>query len=82
MVTYTVKIKKIGGLFSKTVSKVKGDFIAQDVAGNPRVLILEDETRLEIPTQNMIFEFSKERFILIKQRMEQEAGQALPVNPS
>jgi hypothetical protein len=79
MVTYAVKYKKVGGLFSTTVKNVKGDFIANDVPGNPRILILDDESRIEVPTQNMVFEFSKDRFILIKQRMEDEAGQQLPI---
>jgi len=79
MVTYTVKYKKVGGLLSTTVKNVKGDFVANDVPGNPRVLILNDESRFEVPTPNMVFEFSKDRFILIKQRMEDEAGQQLPI---
>ena len=80
MVTYSVKYKKVGGLFFHKIKKVKGDFIATDVEGKPRVLILEDESRIEIPTPDMIFEFSFERFLLIKQRMDQEAGQQIPVN--
>lgn len=78
--TYTVKYKKVGGLFFKKIKKVKGDFVANDVPGNPRVLILEDESRIEIPTGGLIFVFSNERFLLIKQRMETEAGQAIPIN--
>jgi hypothetical protein len=75
MVTYTVKFKKVGSLFSHKVKRVKGDFIASDVEGKPRVLILENESRIEVPTVGMIFEFSFERFLLIKQRMESESGQ-------
>jgi len=82
MVTYTVKYRKVGSLFSRKIKKVKGDFIANDVEGKPRVLILENEKRIEIPTVDMIFEFSFERFLIIKQRMESEAGgQSVPVNP-
>lgn len=76
--TYTVKYKKVGWFFSRKIKKVKGDFIATDVSGGPRVLILENETRIEVPTINMIFEFSNERYMVIKQRMEQEAGQKIP----
>lgn len=79
MVTYSVKYRRFGSLFSRKVKKVKGDFIATDVEGKPRVLILEDETRIEVPTVGVVFEFSHERFILIKQRMESEAGASIPM---
>jgi len=79
MVTYSVKYRKVGSLFSRKIKKVKGDFIANDVEGKPRVLILEDETRIELPTVDMIYEFSFERFLVIKQRMDEEAGQSVPI---
>jgi hypothetical protein len=78
MVTYSVKYRKVGSLFARKIKKVKGDFIAQDVEGKPRVLILENESRIEVPTQGMEFEFSFERFLLIKQRMVEESGQQMP----
>ena len=80
--TYTVKYKKIGCLFFKKIKNVKGDFIATDVPGGHRVLILENETRIEIPTNGMIFLFSNERFLMIKQQMEQEVGQKIPIKSS
>ena len=76
---YVVKYRKKGQVFFRTVNKVKGDFIANDVPGSPRVLVLEDETRMEIPTIDTEFVFDSKRFLVIKQRMEQEAGQAIPV---
>ena len=79
MVTYSVKYRKVGSLFSRKIKKVKGDFIANDVEGKPRVLIIEDETRIELPTVDMIYEFSFERFLVIKQRMDEEAGQSVPI---
>ena len=83
MVTYSVKYRKVGSLFYRKVKKVKGDFIAADVEGKPRVLILENEARIEIPTVDMVFEFSFERFLLIKQRMESEiGGQSVPISVS
>jgi hypothetical protein len=77
--TYTVSYKKLDSFFWRDVKKVKGDFIATDVDAKPRVLILEDETRLEIPTKDVVFKFSKERFIVIKQNMEKESGQQINV---
>ena len=76
---YSVKYKKVDGFFWKTVKKVKGDFIATDLPSSPRVLILENEERIEIPIGGMMFKFSTERFITIKQQMERESGQKLPL---
>jgi len=56
---------------------VKGDLIANDVTFKPRVLILHDETRIEIPTDGTLFKFSKDRFLVIKQNMEKESGQKI-----
>lgn len=72
--TYSVSYKKVGSWFWTTLSKVKGDLVAGDMANHPRVFILEDETRVEVPTEGMIFKFSKERYIVIKQNMDKEAG--------
>ena len=77
---YVVKYRKKGQVFFRTVNKVKGDFIANDVPGSPRVLVLEDETRMEIPTIDTEFVFDSKRFLVIKQRMEQEAGAKIPTN--
>ena len=87
MMSYTVKYKRVG-LFSrwKTIKNVTGDLCYKDdiqtsdglqpFAGYPcRIFLLEDQTRIEIPLLNHIFIFSKERWMLIKQRMEQETGQ-------
>ena len=79
MVTYSVKYRKVGSFFSRKIKKVKGDFIATDVEGKPRVLILDNESRIEVPTVGMEFEFSYERFLLIKQNMEAESGTKLPM---
>ena len=78
MITYTVSYKKTKNLFFKKISKVKGDGILEN--GIARYFILENETRIEIPCQNMIFKFSKERFYIIKDRVSQEAGQEIKIN--
>lgn len=79
MMTYTVNFKKTGSLnLWRKLKKVKGDGIVEN--GLSRFFILEDETRIEIPMQNMIFKFSKERFLSIQQRMSNEAGQEVRIN--
>lgn len=75
--TYKVYYKLKGQWFWRKVSKVKGDLIANDVTFKPRVLILHDETRIEIPTDGTLFKFSKDRFLVIKQNMEKESGQKI-----
>ena len=78
--TYTVKYKKKFDIFWSKIKKVKGDLIINEYNYPVRVLILEDETRIEIPLFETIFQFSKERFIVIKQNMEKESGQKLNVD--
>lgn len=70
--TYIVYYKK--GMFWHKLRNVKGDGIVEH--NKSRFFILDDETRIEIPI-DYIFKFSKERFLLIKQRMEEESGQSL-----
>lgn len=76
--TYSVKIKRSGSIFWRKFERVKGDLIAPDMPGF-RILILEDESRVEIPLEGTEFIFCSKRFLAIKQKMESEAGQVLPV---
>lgn len=75
--TYTCKFKLKDSFFWKTYKKVRGDFVATDLPVPVRVLILEDESRVEIPMADTIFVFCSKRFLTIKQKMEQEAGQKI-----
>jgi hypothetical protein len=86
--TYTVFYKRVNSVFWKKLKKVKGDGLLDESTGyadtngfqskttnNSRWFILEDETRIEIPVNNVMFKFSKERFMSIKQNVERETGQ-------
>ena len=75
--TYTVTFKR--GLLKKTLKNVKGDGFTEHFKS--RFFILDDETRIEIPVEDTIFVFSKERFLLIHQRMEAETGQNIKMKP-
>lgn len=75
--TYTVKYRHVKGFFWKTLRGVKGDLIPTDLK-DVRVFILEDESRVEIPTTGMEFRFCSRRFLSIKAAMEREAGQPIP----
>lgn len=76
---YQVKFKLKGHHLFRTIGKVQGDLILTD--GTPRrVLILEDETRIEVPMEGTIWEFSKERFLVIKKNMEKESGHDMKLN--
>jgi len=79
MMNYQVKYKTIK-LFArwKKLKRVKGDGLLEN--GLARFFILEDETRVEIPIPNMMFRFSKERFYSVKERMEVEAKQSIPIS--
>jgi len=76
---YSVHYKKVDSFFWKKINKVKGDFIAQDLPNSPRVLVLDNESRIEIPVHDMMFKFSQERFFLIKKNMDTEAGTVIPI---
>ncbi len=76
MMLYSVKYKKPGSLFFRTIKNVKGDGICDGMQS--RFFILSDETRIELPC-SCHFIFSSERFIAIKNLMEQQAGQTIPV---
>lgn len=77
MILYIVKYKLPGQLFYNKIKKVKGDGIVEH--GQSRYFILEDETRVEIPV-TAEFIFSKERYSLILERGNREAGQNLQIN--
>jgi hypothetical protein len=71
---YTVKYKHKCSFFWHTIKNCKGDGIMADVNYPMRYFILSDESRIEIPLVDMIFEFSKERYYLIKENMNKEIG--------
>lgn len=88
MITYTVKYKHSKSLFWKKIKRVKGDgFVIQQERGglafafDVRFFILEDESRIEIPTKEYLFKFEKERHYSIKDRMSNEAGQNIRTDP-
>jgi len=76
--TYKVKYKTFNQWFWRTVKNVSGD--AVDNQMQMRILILNDESRVEVPFAGTTFKFSKERFIVIKKNMEKDAGQVMPIS--
>ena len=72
--TYTVKYKLPGRWLWRTIKRVKGDGILEN--GAARFFQLDDETRIEIPAKAS-FIFGKERFLVVKNNMEQQAGQPI-----
>lgn len=75
---YSVKYKKSGQWFFRTIKNIKGDGICEGGAGS-RFFILEDETRIELPC-SCHFIFSKDRFNFIKAMIESQAGQSIPIS--
>lgn len=74
---YTVKYRKQGQWFWRTVKKVKASYPAPDCPNY--VLHKEDESIVMIPFGSEM-KFGSERFWLIKKEMEKEAGQQIQVN--
>lgn len=85
--TYTVYYKKTNSIFWKKLKKVKGDGLIDETSGyqttegwvnktsnRSRWFVLEDETRIEIPVDDVIFKFSPQRFMNIKKQMDREIG--------
>ena len=78
--TYSVKYKRDGMFFYRTIKNIKGDSTRMSEGLPVRIFILTDERLIEIPIPTTEFRFSKERHTVILQNMEKEAGQKLPVN--
>ncbi|MFI5151663.1 MAG: hypothetical protein ACHQRM_18200, partial [Bacteroidia bacterium] len=72
-----VKYRKVNSLITHKIKDVKGDGFCEP--NTSRFFILEDETRIEIPVADCMFTFGKERWHMIKDRMDQEAGQAVRI---
>jgi hypothetical protein len=73
---YSVKYKKPGSLFFSSLKNVKGDGVCE--GAQSRFFILSDETRIELPCSCQ-FIFSSQRFLVIKNMLDQQAGQTIPV---
>lgn len=71
---YMVEYRLPGQWCWRTIEQVKGDGIIEH--NKARYIILEDETRMEIPI-TAEFRFSKERFRVILQNMKDESGQPI-----
>lgn len=91
MITYEVKYKRTNSFFWKKLKKVKGDGYVEGGFNHAtgelinskdiRWFQLEDETRIEVPANTYLFEFSKERHFSIKDRMEAEASSSVKTDP-
>ena len=76
---YSVKYRKCGSFFWKTLKAVKADSHLVSEGLQVKVLILNDETRVEIPYNSHEFRYSRERYLTILKSMEKEAGQKMAV---
>ena len=77
--TYTCKYKNRKSFFWKTIKNIKGDGLMTEANYPTRFFLLDNEERIEIPIPDTIFHFSHERFLMIKQSMENEAGQDIKI---
>ena len=77
MKLYTVKYKHERAWFWHTIKRVKAD--AGDPEGHWKIIITEDECQYHFPIRTTVFKYSKDRFYSIKERMDEEAGQVVPI---
>jgi len=77
MIKYTVRYWQLGSRRKYNLVTVIGDGIFADTES--RFFIFEDNSRMEIPYKGTVFVFSKERWDLIKDRMDKEAGQDVKI---
>ena len=75
---YIAYYKNVGASQWFRIKNVKGDGLVE--GANMRFFILDDESRIEISTINMMFRFDSKRFLMIKKQMELQAGQSIPTN--
>ena len=74
---YSVKYRKTDSFFWRKIKNIKGDGFFENT--KQRFFTLDDESMIEIPINDMIFKFDRNRFLDIKQNMENQAGQTLPL---
>lgn len=75
MTTYTVKYRKNGSLFWRTIKDVKGDCFVPNTS--IMQFIQDDETLTEINIAFFEIRYSKERHTSILEQMSKEAGQQI-----
>jgi hypothetical protein len=75
---YSMKYRKRGGLFWKTIKNIIAEIYMYEATETPiKVLILETGERWEIPMKPYEFKVSKEKLLAIQSQMEIEIGQVV-----
>ena len=77
MKLYTVKYKNENQWFWRTIRRVKGDVC--DDKNFWKIIITEDESQYHFPIATTMFQYSKDRFYSIKEKMDEDAGQVVPI---
>ena len=77
MILYTVKYRELGTKKWTEIKNVKGDGILEN--NIVRWFITEDETRYEISLNNIEIIFSKERYLGIIERMNNESNNQINI---
>ena len=72
---YSGKYKLQGQLFWRKLKRVKGDWIENGVKG----IVFEDDSQFQFPASQVTIYWDKSRFEDIRNKVEAEAGQAVPV---
>ena len=75
MILYTAKYRLPGDRWWTKVRKIKGDVLEN----GKQVLILADERQIHLPLDAVVV-FSKQRFELIKEKVNKESGGVAQIN--
>ena len=78
MILYTVFYRKLGTKRWNKMQNVKGDGFLEN--NQSRFFVFEDETQHHLPCSDVEYKFSKERYLSIVERMNNEAGQEIKIN--
>lgn len=79
MLVFSVKYKKKGQWFWRTLIGIKGDARQNFLGADHIMFIRADESSVLVPVAGTEFQFSRERHELILKQMEKDAKQKLPV---
>ena len=79
---YSVSYKLAGISRTRTIKNVVCDGFVPESTYPTRFFLLETNERIEVPAAGTVFTFSADRFNLIHQRMQEQAGQAIPIRKS
>lgn len=72
---YSGKYKLTGQIFWRNLKKVKGDSLIDGL----KIITFEDDSSIHFPVNQVTIKWNRDRFEDIRNKMEVEAGQPIPI---